>query len=145
MALLASVYTQTYPSDVTDAEWAVLEPLVTPTTRLAMSERPRRLRRDCIPNRQPHHVLSRGDMMVIHLLSLSVGSGRVGVGLRARVLVRARGRRLAEIALRELLDGVNHAAERPSLLRQAILDARRNLGEGATLDKFEVFQHLQPL
>src|SRR5260370_8194968 len=23
----------TYPSDVTDAEWAVLEPLVTPTTR----------------------------------------------------------------------------------------------------------------
>ncbi len=143
MALLAGVYIQTYPSDVTDAEWAVLEPLVTPTTRLAMSERPRRLRRDCIPNRQPHHVLSRGDMMVIHLLS--VGSWRVGVGLRARVLVRARGRRLAEIALRELLDGVNHAAERPSLLRQAILDARRNLGEGATLDKFDVFQHLQPL
>jgi len=143
MALLTGVYTQTYPSDVTDAEWAVLEPLVTPTTRLAMSERPRRLRRDCIPNRQPHHVLSRSDMMVIHLLSLSVGSWRVGVGSRARV--RARGRRLAEIALRELLDGVNHAAERSSLLRQAILDARRNLGEGATLDKFEVFQHLQPL
>ncbi len=33
MALLAGVYTQTYPSDVTDAEWTVLEPLVTPTTR----------------------------------------------------------------------------------------------------------------
>jgi hypothetical protein len=80
MALLAGVYTQTYPSDVTDAEWAVLEPLVTPTTRLAMSEQPRRLRRDCIPNRQPHPVLSRGDLMVIHLLSLSVGSWRVGVG-----------------------------------------------------------------
>jgi transposase len=30
---LVGMDTTTYPSDVTDAEWRVLEPLVTPTTR----------------------------------------------------------------------------------------------------------------
>jgi hypothetical protein len=70
----------------------------------------------------------------------------VCAGLEDRVL---RGRclslRSGKILLSKLLDGSNHLAELLALLRELILDPRRNLQEGLPLYKTQFLQQPQPL